>query len=109
MVKLLHIGIETGKGKWLDKELRQRTDYAEINPHQSDVHIKSLFDSHKPECVFMQIQQADAINIALIKYMSERAILINWSGDVRDPIPEWFYDVDQYCITCFSNMRSTNI
>jgi len=105
MVRLLHIGLTVGKNKWLCKELRKRTIYDEIRPIESDVSIKAKFDQHKPDCVFMQIQQADAINEGLIKYMSERAVLINWSGDVREPLPGWYYDFDKYCITAFSNMR----
>ena len=53
----------------------------------------------------MQIQQAGLIGLPLLQHMSKKAILINWSGDVRDPLPQWFYDFDPYCITCFSNMR----
>jgi glycosyltransferase involved in cell wall biosynthesis len=105
MVKLLHIGIEATNNIWIAKALKEATIYAEIKPFESDGDIKFLFDSHCPDVVFMQIQRAGAIDIELIKYMSERAVLINWSGDVRDPIPEWFFEFDKYCVTCFSNMR----
>ena len=105
MVRLLHIGLTVHEDRWISKELKNRTIYAEINPHRPDDEIRKLFDSHKPELVFMQIQQENVIDLGLIKYMSKKAVLINWSGDVRDPLPSWFYDFDPYCATCFSNMR----
>ena len=105
MVRLLHIGLTVHEDRWLSKELRKRTIYAEINPNQSDSDIKELFNYHKPELVFMQIQQEKVIGLDLIRYMASKAVLINWSGDVRDPLPSWFYDFDPYCVTCFSNMR----
>lgn len=105
MVRLLHIGLTVGKNKWLSKELRNRTIYDEIKPSESDENIKTLFDSHKPECVFFQIQQANMISLGLIEYMAKKAVLINWSGDVREPLPSWYFDFDKYCITAFSNMR----
>ena len=109
MVRLLHIGLTVGKNKWLSKELRKRTNYQEIRPSESDILIRALFDFHAPDCVFMQIQQANMINLGLIEYMSKRSVLINWSGDVREPLPEWYFDFDNYCISCFSNMRDVNL
>lgn len=109
MVRLLHIGLTVGKNHWLSKELRKRTNYQEIRPSESDVLIRALFDSHNPDCVFMQIQQANMINLGLIEYMSKRSVLINWSGDVREPLPEWYFDFDKYCTTCFSNMRDVDL
>ena len=105
MVRLFHIGLTVHEDRWISKELKSRTIYEEINPHKPDDEIKKLFDSHKPELVFMQIQQEKVIDLGLIKYMNKTAILINWSGDVRDPLPSWFYDFDTYCFTCFSNIR----
>jgi len=108
MVKLLHVGIEAGNDKWLAKALKKITDYAEIKPKAPDGDIQELFDKHKPELVFMQIQQAGVIGIPLLKYMADRAVVINWSGDVRDPLPQWYRDFDKYCVTCFSNMHDCN-
>ena len=105
MVKLLHIGIEACNDKWIAKELSRRTKYAEIKPQEEDVRIRALFDQHQPDCVFMQLQQANMINIGLIEYMSKKAILINWSGDVRNELFQWYVDFDKYCVSCFSNMR----
>jgi len=108
MIKLLHIGLTVGKGDWISEELKNRTIYREIQPFEEDVLIRAAFDEHKPDCVFMQIQQADAINLGLIEYMSKKAVLINWCGDVRDPLPAWYVDFDKFCVTAFSNMRDVD-
>lgn len=108
MVRLLHIGIEAGNNKWIAAELKRRTIYAEIKPNESDHRIKKLFDDHKPECIFLQVQSEGVIGIDLIKYMAQSCVIINWCGDVRDPIPSWYYEFDQFCITAFSNMRDVD-
>lgn len=104
MVKLLHVGIEVGKGKWLDKELSQRTDYAEIKCKADDSDIKRLFDYHKPDVVFMQIQREGVVSYNLMEYMAAKSVVINWSGDVREPLPEWYKEAAKYCVPAFSNM-----
>ena len=108
MIKLLHIGIEACNDRWLSKELRKRTKYAEIKAQEEDVKIRALFDSHKPDCVFMQLQQADLVNIGLVEYMSKQAVVLNWSGDVRTALHQWYVDFDKHCVSCFSNMRDVN-
>jgi glycosyltransferase involved in cell wall biosynthesis len=105
MVKLLHIGITAGEGKWLSKAFAQMTSYAEIKPKEPVDKIRNLYDSHKPDIVFMQIQESLPQLLPLVKRMSKECLVINWSGDVRDPLPKWYFDFDPYCVTCFSNMR----
>ena len=105
MLKLLHIGIDVKPVPiWISKALKAVTDYKEILPHAPANLIRQLYDSHKPDCVFMQIQ-SPGFNIGLVEYMSKNSIVINWSGDVRDPFPQWYRDFNKYCVTCFSNMR----
>ena len=31
--------------------------------------------------------------------------MINWTGDVRSPIPDWYKDLAPYCVTMFTNMN----
>ena len=63
---------------------------------------------YKPDLLFMQIQTPNIIDSKLIKIFNELnpdGKIINWSGDARQPTPEWYLDVgkEENVITCFSN------
>jgi glycosyltransferase involved in cell wall biosynthesis len=65
--------------------------------------------SRRPfDLVFLQIQTAGVIPAELIEKM--RAIrpdckFVNWTGDVRDPLPEWYIELGRVMdLTLFSNM-----
>jgi len=107
MIKLMHIGIEAGTGKWLSRALCRMTNCIEINAREklNIEKIRNLFYSFDPDIVFMQTQSDNPELLSLVAEMSKKSVVINWSGDVRDPIPEWYYKFDKYCVTCFSNMR----
>lgn len=102
-MRLLHVGITAREGKWLSKELAQRTVYAEIKPEEGPGNILSFYHNHKPDLVFMQIQQERNELLPVVSAMT-KSLVINWTGDVREPLPDWFVKFNAYCVTCFSNM-----
>lgn len=64
-----------------------------------------LFDIHKPELVFLQIQTENIISVYAAQHMSNSANVVNWTGDVRFPTPKWFLDIGRHIhLTLFSNM-----
>lgn len=83
------------------------SDYRELNCGHATVNdeVLQIIDDFGPDLVFMQIQSANVIFSSVFRYISERALIINWTGDCRDTIPQWMLDVSPYCITAFSNMR----
>jgi spore maturation protein CgeB len=61
----------------------------------------------------MQIQSSGIIDSSFINIICNLFVdikIINWSGDVREPIPDWFKDVGKHenVITCFTNMSDVN-
>ena len=107
MIKLLHIGIEACSGKWLSSAFHQMTDCKEINSRgQLDINeIRDVFNNHNPDIVFLQTQANKTELLPMVEEMAQTSVVINWCGDVRDSMPEWYREFDKYCVTCFSNMR----
>ena len=68
---------------------------------------------YKPEIIFMQIQTPNIIDKKFINFINKivpDCKIINWTGDVRMPIPKWFFDVGKsdYVYTCFTNQDNVN-
>jgi spore maturation protein CgeB len=79
-------------------------DVTKANGHFNTI-ARSLVDEHKPDLLFMQIQTPNIISVDTAKYLQERTKVINWTGDVRYPTPQWFIDIGRHIdLTLFSNM-----
>jgi glycosyltransferase involved in cell wall biosynthesis len=68
----------------------------------------SLLDRYPyPDIIFIQIQGCADIDlrvVAKLRMYSTRTKIINWTGDARVPIPDWYYDMSKHVsITLFSN------
>lgn len=61
----------------------------------------------KPDVVFMQVQQPGVLDKRTCDELRVLSgAVVNWTGDVRSPIPPWFLDIGQsVSTTCFSNMN----
>ena len=57
----------------------------------------------------MQIQREGVVGYDLMEYMAGKSVVLNWSGDVREPLPEWYYEAAKYCVPCFSNMTDVEL
>ena len=55
----------------------------------------------KPDFIFAQVQRENILTKEVMKKIS--APLINWTGDVRYPLPQWFKDIGHNCLTLFTN------
>jgi len=113
--KLLHISLGShNQGMWraFNKEFETvHFDWTtfQSNPLFINQEVRRLFDQFKPDVVFMQLQIGGIISIPTAKYMSKSSITINWTGDVRHPIPEWYAELGRNIdITLFSNMTDVN-
>lgn len=68
--------------------------------------VRSLVDTHKPDLVFLQIQTPGIIQETTAKYIASKSKVINWTGDVRHPLPQWFIDIGKHIhLTLFTNMN----
>lgn len=67
--------------------------------------LLALYNEHKPDLIFLQIQTPGVIEINTVRQMSN-AFIVNWTGDVRYPLPRWYIDIGRYIdLTLFSNMN----
>lgn len=81
--------------------------YAEISTGhpQLNTEIIRVADEFKPDLVFFQIQAPGIVSPAICLALKRMGIFtMNWTGDVRDCVPQWMYDFGAD-VTLFSNMR----
>jgi len=71
--------------------------------------LRQLVDTHKPDMVFMQIQTPNILRPDTAQYIAGKSKVINWTGDVRHPLPNWFIEVGKHIhLTLFTNMTDVN-
>lgn len=110
-MRILHIGLSaTGHPlNGLQKALMKLGEYEEINtstPNLNEAIIQKS-DSFKPDLVWIQIQTAGFIKNETVQYLRKNgAFVMNWTGDFRMPVPEWYLDLGRHIdLTTFSNME----
>jgi hypothetical protein len=119
--KVLHIALNAGgkRQEALCKALESIGEYQEIDwmairdrhgiPFLRN-HILNIKEQFNPDLIFMQMQTANIIDAVVADQLREDGcIVVNWTGDVRQPIPKWYYDLGNHVtITCFSNEADVN-
>lgn len=110
MIKILHIGCcATGYPlNGFQKALMKLGQYDEVYTGHPDL-INSVIqksNSFKPDLVFIQVQRENIITYQLVEHLkSNGAFVMNWTGDVRTPTPQWYLDFGRHIdLTMFSNM-----
>jgi spore maturation protein CgeB len=59
-----------------------------------------------PDYVFMHTHSGDALSMETIKKLSVKSKVINWTGDVRYPLPQHYIDIGkEIFLTLFSNVN----
>jgi len=113
--KLLHISLGShNKEMWNSFDRHFETVHIDWtilqnNPEELNSEVRKLFDSFNPDVVFMQLQQEGVIDVFTATYMSKSSIVLNWTGDVRFPIPDWYKKIGRCIdITLFSNMNDVD-
>lgn len=114
MKKILHIGLCVNPNGFSSfpyafKQVLGEENYAEIqtaSDHGFNKRCVDLFDSFKPDIVFMQIQAEGIISAqACQHFKSNGAFVINWTGDKRHDVPKWMINLAPFVsLTSFSNM-----
>lgn len=84
------------------------TEYTnKYNQLQSD--ILSLYKKHNPDIVFIHVQSDGIIGVDTAKIMSEKSLVFNWTGDVRQPLPDFYTKLGRHITsTLFTNMNDVN-
>jgi glycosyltransferase involved in cell wall biosynthesis len=65
--------------------------------------VRARVQAIKYDAVFMQIQHPSIIEVETARVMSQHALVLNWTGDVRTDI-RWYEEIAPYVITLFTNM-----
>ena len=78
-------------------------------PHTSQKLAQAILNDcqrFRPDVVFMQLQTPNIVHPYLLNELrSLGAFVINWTGDVRDPLPSVYTDLAPYVdVTAFTNM-----
>lgn len=114
--KLLHIALGNhNTGLWKAFDTHFNTFHYNWSEDGNDIEkvnnkILELHKWFKPDIVFMQIQKAGVISNETAKVLTDKSFTINWTGDVRYPLPNWFIDLGKnISITLFSNMKDVQL
>lgn len=84
------------------------TDYQTQLPQLAS-EIRKRFSTGKYQMVFFHVQTAGVISTSLIQQLrssevAREPVFINWTGDVRAPLPQWYIDLGrEMTLTLFSN------
>ncbi len=109
--KLLHFALGNHNvGLWRSFEKEFETCHYNWLPYQNDPQkinsdILKIHSQFKPDVVFMQIQAPEILTLATARQMTKTSITLNWTGDVRYPLPEWYKELGKVItLSLFSNM-----
>lgn len=111
-MNLLHIGLYSAKEpqQALRLALRNASDsYKEIDWSSMIQSLgKSALNGYmldtRQDTIFMQIQAQNIIDVETVKALSKRGVKIfNFTGDVRQPLPDWYKELAPYVTSLFTN------
>lgn len=108
--KIFHIGLSADGTPYngLQRALMKVGEYKEINTNHPNLNneIKTIAQLYKPDLTFIQVQTADIISFDAIKELKKNgSYVVNWTGDVRFPLPEWYIDMGKLIDnTLFTNL-----
>jgi len=98
--RILHVALNYGTDNQpaLERALRSMGEYKQIDwrklGNRAGPELIRLCKEWNPSLVFMQLQTPGVISpeTASAIYSPDR-VVVNWSGDVRDPIPGWYFEL----------------
>jgi hypothetical protein len=108
-MNILHVGLcVDGKNEGLPFALKEASEvYREFSTGESDLHNRIIAEANriKFDLAFFQIQAAGIVHPKTFHDLNEKGIFtVNWSGDIRNGTPEWFFNTNAK-LTLFSNER----
>jgi spore maturation protein CgeB len=80
-----------------------------FGPTDFDEKLMKAFNSFKPHIVFIHTQRGGVISVDAAAEMRKSAIVVNFTGDVRYPIPQFYKSFGKEIdMTLFTNMEDVN-
>lgn len=114
--KLLHIALGNhNKAMYRAFENHFNTKHYDWTKNRKDTDVINtdiikIQKSFKPDFIFMQIQNDGIITKRTAKEISKNSFVINWTGDVRVPILDFFYELAEFIdLTLFTNITDVKI
>lgn len=72
--------------------------------------LRTLVNEHSPDLVFMQVQTPGVFSVSTAKELGHKTKIVNWTGDVRMPTPQWYIDIGKHIhLTLFTNMHDVGV
>jgi hypothetical protein len=117
--RIMHIALNAGgkRQEALCKALESMGEYLEIDwmairDKYGIAYLRNyILDMDKqfmPDLIFMQIQTAKVIDNVIAGQLG--GFVVNWTGDVRQPIPDWYEEVGREIdLTLFSNEADVEV
>lgn len=107
-MKIIHLAMGMPEFDWACHDLGHqhiRIDWGQHPYAKRQQVLTETAERFHPDVVFMQLQTPDIVDPATIKRLRDGgAMVVNWTGDVRDPIPQHYLDMAPHVtITAFTN------
>jgi hypothetical protein len=84
-------------------EYYEEYNYNDFLPNLNQM-IENIVSRREIDVIFMQIQRAGVIDIGLMSRLKKSGVKIfNFTGDVRQPLPQWYIDLAPHVVTLFTN------
>lgn len=107
-MKVLNLSLMCGENGFTKAFRKRASEYIELKPNTTSFNeeVQNITLQFKPDLVFIQIQASNIISEQTVKILKGTgAFVVNFTGDVRHPIPQWFYEIGKHIdLTLFSNM-----
>lgn len=109
-MKLLHIGLDANKtpDTSLMKTFKRKVkEYRDINTSHPNLNhqITEVLRNFIPDLVWMQVQTEGIVSESALRLLkSLNCFVINWTGDIREPLPRWYIKTGKLIdLTLFTN------
>lgn len=107
-MRILYLGLMTNSVGFKTAMRKHATEFKMLRCGEDNFNnkAKGFVIDFRPDIVFIQIQTPNILEEETARILAANCkCVINWTGDVRHPIPQWYYDIGkQIDLTCFSNM-----
>lgn len=109
-MKLLHIGMYNRHESQLGMRMALEgicSIYSEYSFEENMIAAQSAFmRAEGYDVIFLHVQRPGVIDIKKAKELNEKGVhIFNFTGDVRQPLPEWYLALAPYVTTIFTNMH----
>ena len=98
--RVLHVALNYGSDNQpaLQRALQSLGEYQQVDwmrlGKQTEEVLAGICREWNPDLVFMQLQTPGIVSPIVAKGIQAMGrTVVNWSGDVRDPLPEWYFDL----------------